>query len=197
MAMSGDWARAASIFSGAPKRVEKAITMALRTEAELLRRHIVQGLTNQAPGGKALKAPSPLTLAARRLKRKKGTKSLLVRGGLRNSFVAIVKGDTGYVGIRKSKKTKSGDYVADIARIQEEGSKPRIIPITPKMRRVLFALFREAGIEPNGKGAGKGVVVVTTPARPYIKPAFDRYREGADKRFMRRVAAALTPGGEG
>ncbi len=196
MAMSGDWGRAAQIFSGAPKKLRKAINMALRTEAELLRKEIVQGLTTQSPGGRALKPPSPLTLAARRLQGKKGTKSLLVRADLRNAFVALVKGDAGYVGIRKTKKTKSGDYVADIARLQEEGSKPRIIPITPKMRKFLFALFREAGIEPSG-GTGKGVVVVTTPARPYIKPAFDRYVKGADKRFLRRIASALVSGGEG
>ena len=196
MAMSGDWARAASIFSGAPKRLEKAINMALRTEAELLRKHIVQGLTTQSPGGKALEPPSPLTLAARRLKGRKGTKSLLVRGDLRNGFVALVKDGTGYVGIKKSKKTKSGDYLADIARLQEEGSKPRIIPITPKMRKFLFALFRDAGIEPSGKGTGKGVVVVTTPPRPYIAPAFERYRDGADKRFLNRIAQALMAGGQ-
>ena len=197
MAMSGDWGRAAQIFSGAPKKLQRAINMALRTEAELLRKEIVQGLTTQSPGGRALKPPSPLTLAARRLQGKKGTKSLLVRGDLRNAFVSLVQGDTGYVGIRKTKKTKSGDYVADIARLQEEGSKPRIIPITPKMQKFLFALFREAGIEPSGQGTGKGVVVVTTPPRPYIKPAFDRYVKGADKRFLRRIASALVSGGEG
>ena len=60
-------------------RLKAAIAVALRQEAEALRREIVQGLTRQAPGGSPLEPPKETTLAARRLKGFGGSKSLIVR----------------------------------------------------------------------------------------------------------------------
>ena len=45
---------------------------------------------------------------------------------------------------------------------------PVIIPMTPKMRRFLFALLRQAGKEPTG-GSGRGVIVVQVPAA-FLRP---------------------------
>jgi hypothetical protein len=55
------------------------------------------------------------------------------------------------------------------------------------MRRYLFALLRAAGTKPTG-GSGKGVVVVRIPARPFLRPAFEKFKHGAGRRFMRCVA---------
>ena len=54
--------------------------------------------------------------------------------------------------------------------------------------------LRQAGKEPTG-GSGKGVVVVTIPARPFLRPAFKKFSEGAQRRFLGRVAAQLGWGG--
>ena len=62
------------------------------------------------------------------------------------------------------------------------------------MRRFLFALLRQAGKEPTG-GSGRGVVVVQVPARPFLRPAFEKFREGASRRFLERVAQQLGFGG--
>ena len=70
------------------------------------------------------------------------------------------------------------------------GVSPAIIPMTPRMRRSLFALLRKAGKEPSG-GSGRGVIVVQVPARPFLRPAFDKFREGASKRFLERIAKDL------
>ena len=40
--------------------------------------------------------------------------------------------------------------MVDVAKLNEFGGPPVIIPMTPKMRRFLFALLRQAGKEPTG-----------------------------------------------
>ena len=73
-------------------------------------------------------------------------------------------------------------------------ARPCVIPITPKMRRFLFAMMRKAGQASTG-GDGRGVVVTQVPARPFLRPAFNKFRQGADRRFLERVAKELGFGG--
>jgi phage gpG-like protein len=187
---TGDWARARRLLTAAPQRLQAAIGTAVRQEAHALRNDIVQGLTSQAPGGEPLKPPSPLTIAARQLEGFGGSKALIVRGDLRNSITVIVQGDEAFIGVSRSARSKDGASMVDLAKLHEFGGPPVIIPMTPKMRRFLFALLRQAGKEPTG-GNGRGVIVVQVPARPFLRPAFDKFREGASRRFLERVAREL------
>ncbi len=187
---TGDWARARRLLAAAPQRLQAAIGTAVRQEAHALRNDIVQGLTSQAPGGEPLKPPSPLTIAARQLEGFGGSKALIVRGDLRNSITVIVQGDEAFIGVSRSARSKDGASMVDLAKLHEFGGPPVIIPITPKMRRFLFALLRKAGKEPTG-GGGRGIIVVQVPARPFLRPAFDKFREGASRRFLERVAREL------
>ena len=187
---TGDWARARRLLTAAPQRLQAAIGTAVRQEAHALRNEIVQGLTRQAPGGEPLKPPSPLTIAARQLEGFGGSKALIVRGDLRNSITVIVQGDEAFIGVSRSARSKDGASMVDLAKLHEFGGAPVIIPMTPKMRRFLFALLRQAGKEPTG-GSGRGVIVVQVPARPFLRPAFDKFREGASRRFLERVAREL------
>ncbi len=187
---TGDWARARRLLTAAPQRLQAAIGTAVRQEAHALRNDIVQGLTSQAPGGEPLKPPSPLTIAARQLEGFGGSKALIVRGDLRNSITVIVQGDEAFIGVSRSARSRDGASMVDLAKLHEFGGPPVIIPITPKMRRFLFALLRKAGKEPTG-GGGRGVIVVQVPARPFLRPAFDNFREGASRRFLERVAREL------
>ena len=187
---TGDWARARRLLTAAPQRLQAAIGTAVRQEAHALRNDIVQGLTSQAPGGEPLKPPSPLTIAARQLEGFGGSKALIVRGDLRNSITVIVQGDEAFIGVSRSARSKDAASMVDLAKLHEFGGPPVIIPITPKMRRFLFALLRKAGKEPTG-GGGRGVIVVQVPARPFLRPAFDKFREGASRRFLEGVAREL------
>jgi phage gpG-like protein len=187
---TGDWARARRLLTAAPQRLQAAIGTAVRQEAHALRNEIVQGLTRQAPGGEPLKPPSRLTIAARELEGFGGTKALIVRGDLRNSITVFVQGDEAFIGVSRSARSKDGASMVDLAKLHEFGGPPVIIPMTPKMRRFLFALLRQAGKEPTG-GSGRGVIVVQVPARPFLRPAFDKFREGASRRFLERVAREL------
>ena len=187
---TGDWARARRLLTAAPQRLQAAIGTAVRQEAHALRNEIVQGLTSQAPGGETLKPPSPLTIAARQLEGFGGSKALIVRGDLRNSITVFVQGDEAFIGVSRSARSKDGASMVDLAKLHEFGGPPVIIPMTPKMRRFLFALLRQVGKEPTG-GSGRGVIVVQVPARPFLRPAFDKFREGASRRFLERVAKEL------
>ena len=187
---TGDWSRARRLITGGAERLQDAVRVALRQEAQVLRNQIVQGLTSQAPGGEPLRPPAPLTLAARELQGFGGTKALVVRGDLRNSIAVIIDGDDVFIGIRRSARSSEGERLVNLAELHELGGPPTIVPITPKMRRFLFALLRQAGQVPTG-GSGRGVVVVQVPPRPFLRPAFAAYRVGAGRRFLDRVAHQL------
>jgi len=187
---TGDWALARRLLSGSTAKLKGAVSMALKQEAHLLRKEIVQGITKQAPGGKPMKPLSPLTLAARKMKGRGGTKALMVHGDLRNAIAVVVRGDEAFVGVPRKARGKDGKAVVDVAQVQEFGSGPIVIPMTPAMRRFLFALLRKAGKTPEG-GSGRGVVVVQIPARPFLRPAFKQFEKGAQKRFLGRVAGLM------
>lgn len=193
---TGDWARARKVLRALPGDLATASRKALLQEAHALRGQIVQGLTTQAPGAEQLAAPAPLTLAARRLQRFSGTKALIVRGDLRNSIQVVAIGDQIFVGVSRTARGSDGQSLVDIAQVQEYGSDPIVIPITPAMRRFLAALFREAGEDSRrGNAGGAGVVVVQVPARPFLRPTFDAFKAGAERRFLERVARLLPRGG--
>lgn len=187
---TGDWARARELLSNTSGRLKDAVERAMKQEAHALRNEVVSGLTAQAPGGEPIRPPAPLTLAARQLEGFGGTKSLLVRGDLRNAISVVADGDEVFIGVLRSTKSSAGESLADIAQIQEFGGPPVIIPITPKMRRYLAVLLKRAGI-PRSAGSGRGVVVTQVPARPFLRPAFEKFRSGATQRLLERIARQL------
>ena len=191
---TGDWNLARDILRTVPIKLKSIVSVSFRQEAELLRKQIVQGITKQSPGGKEFKKLSTLTEAARRLKGFKGTKALLRRGDLRNAIAAVVRGEEAFVGIPRKARDKEGNPVIDIAELNEFGSKPIIIPVTPKMRRFLGVLFKEAGAgkrSGGGGGSGKGVVITRIPARPFLRPVFEKFKVGVEQRMMQRIACQL------
>lgn len=114
----------------------------------------------------------------------------MVHGDLRNSIAVIVQGDEAFVGVPRKARGRNGRSLVDVAQVQEFGSNPIVIPVTARMRRFLFTMLRKAGKEPQ-PGSGKGVVVVTIPARPFLRPAFRKFSEGAQQRFLGRVARLM------
>ena len=54
---------------------------------------------------------------------------------------------------------------------------------------------RKAGEEPKG-GSSKGVVIINVPARPFLRPAFKKFSQGSQARFLARVAALSGLGGQ-
>jgi hypothetical protein len=170
--------------------MHSSIDRALRAEAQGLRTEIVSGLTDQAPGGSPIRELSPATLAARRLAGFEGTKALIRRADLRNAITVVARDLAVFVGVPR--KTVRGKDLVDIAKENEFGFGPIVIRITDRMRRFLHALLRElGGAHSAATGGSSGVVIVHIPARPFLRPAFDKWRVGVRERFLRRIGGDL------
>lgn len=194
--LTGEWGAARRILTTAPARVRIAIDRAVTQEAQFLRRKIQEGLREQAPGGQRFRPLAESTLAMRRFKRFRGTKALLVRGDLRNSItVATQPGGGKFVGVLRTARGRSGQPLANIAELNEYGSRPIVIRVTPKMRRLLAAALGGGGRSGGSAGgATAGIIVVQIPARPFIAPTVERYfgNEGEVRdRFLRRISVQL------
>jgi len=196
----GDWDKAKEIVEGMQERWKKAAEKAVRAEANFLRGKVVEGLREQAPGGRAFKPLSPLTLAVRAFAGFKGTKALIRRGDLRNAIVVKEAHEETFVGILRTARGKGGESLVNVGEINEFGAGPIIVPITPKSRRFYFAALTRAGITPpasaGGTGEGLAVAIVRIPPRPFMTPVFEKYAtpEQVRERFWRHVIHDL--GGE-
>lgn len=191
----GDWKRAMSGLDLLRRRSHSAVHRALLQEAHRLRNLAIQGLTRQAPGGKAIRPVSELTLASRRLRRIFGTKALIVQADLRNSIV--VKGGNGrvFVGVLRTARSGEGRPLFDVASVQEFGSGPIIIPLTPRMRRFLHRILREAGTPAaRSRVSGAKVVVTQVPPRPFLRPAYGVFTRQTALRFRERFLREIHEG---
>lgn len=194
---TGDWEVARRILAGAGPRVRRALEAAVAQEAHYMRRLIVEGMRTQAPGDQPFRPLSPNTLAIRRFKRFRGSKALIRRGDLRNAWtVRTMPGARAFVGIMRTARNRDGRPLANIEELNEYGSRPIVIPITPKMRRFLHAALGPGGPQPSGNGGGEtgtGFLVVRIPARPVIAPIVEKHYKPADvrARFLARVGANL------
>jgi hypothetical protein len=186
----GDWRTAHRILAAGPLKLQAAADRAVLKEAHLFRKEIVQGITKQAPGGEAFKPLAETTLATRKFRGFKGTKALIVHGDLRNAVTVIKRRGEAFVGIPRTAKGREGEKLVNVAEVQEFGSRPIVIAMSEKMRRLLHKMFRLAGLPP-GEGGGGAVAIVQVPARPFLRPVFDKLAPGAAKRFAANVAAAL------
>ncbi|MCA9561164.1 MAG: hypothetical protein KC583_21595, partial [Myxococcales bacterium] len=94
-----------------------------------------------------------------------------------------------FVGVLRSARGSDGQTLVNVAQVQEFG-KTVVVQLTPKARRFLMMVLREAGIEPSA-GGGKGIAVVRIPARPFLRPVFDKLSKDAPARVTRRVGLLL------
>lgn len=205
---TGDWMRARRALEGGGPRFHRAIVRAVHAEAQYLRKEIVLNIRDQ----RDFEPLSPWTIAKRKVMRFGGTKALIQRGDLVGSIgVVKVDDDEVFVGIPRSAKGrarggaqgKTGEELVRIGAVHEFGTDPIVIPITPKMRRMMALIAsklpREGGRRRNKKtgrfqqesalkGTGARALVVQIPARPFLRPAFDRWKVGVQRRLYRRIA---------
>ena len=186
----GDWNRARNLLRTLPVDLGSAMEKALRQEGEYLRREIVEGITKQSPGGEDMKPLAATTLAARLLRNFTGSKALIWKGDLRGAIASIYEGGRIFVGVPRKARDSQGRPTIDIAQINEFGSGPIVVRMTVKMRRFLAALYARAGA-PRHEGSGGGFAVIRIPPRPFLGPAFERFRQGVDRRFLTRVVSLL------
>ena len=173
---TGDWKKLQELFTSLPERFEAAANQAVLQEAQAFRTQVVEGLREQAPGGQAFKPLSAATLALRKFRGFKGSKALLVRGDLRNSITVFKEGSKVFVGVLRTAKGQAGQPLVNVAELNEYGSRPIVIRITPKARAFLHMVFRKAGLDNPREGRpSTGIAIVRIPARPFIGPVAARY----------------------
>ncbi len=141
----------------APRSLKNAAEKSMLAEAERLRKLIVQGIINQAPGGKPFVPLKPETLARRRREGFMGTKALIRTGSMVRAIQVIKKGPFQVtVGIPSGKTGRGNVLLADLARIHEEGAPAANIPARPFMRPV-FEAERKNIAKNVMKGVGKNL----------------------------------------
>ena len=193
---TGDWSKTRQTFFANATQLDHAIRKAMKQEGQFLRKKLVQGIRKQAPGGRQFKKLAKTTVATRRFRRFRGTKALIRTGGqgLIGSISVLQKKDFVFIGVQRTVRADDGRLLADIMRLNEFGSKPIVIKITPKMRRFLFAAFKAHRATRGVKGnMALGVIVVRIPARPVFGPVFKRHAKPRvlRDRVMNRVAIIM------
>lgn len=177
----GAWPEATATFTNLPARHLRASKAALWLEARRFRLEVQAGIRSGAPGGKAFKPLSPLTIALHG-----AGKGILNRTEtMINEVVIIREGNNVSITVRGSRTR-----VADI----HEGGRTFKRVLTKKQRMFLFAAMKRAGITP-GKGGGGGggpmrdsagkflskeqkaaqVGMTIIPARPFFGPTAAKY----------------------
>lgn len=185
--LTGDWRKAQRLLTGSVRKARSGLETAVREEAKRARAEVVQGIRKQAPGGKALGRPSPLTLASRRLEGVRGDQALRASGELLRAVTSVARGLEAFVGIPHKARGKEGRRLAEVAEAQEEGAGPIVIPLTDAMRRYLGVLKSRSGGGGSRRG-GSGAIVVSIPARPFLRPAFEAAVQGARQRLRGHIA---------
>jgi phage gpG-like protein len=149
-----------ALADASEKRLKTATTQALRNEAQLLRRTIVEGIRRQAPGKKRFRPLSPVTLKKRRKAGFSGDKALIVTGDLRNSIEVKKAGDDDGV---------ESQFVG--------------IPHNLQARDGMQLSFRGAIHE---FGVNKGRVRI--PSRSFLQTSFEFWQKGFPRRMEARIA---------
>lgn len=194
LSLTGGWSQAALALGKLPFLLQQAQQKALLQEAEFFRTKIVEGIRDQAPGGKAFKPLSPYTIAMRYFMRLRSDKALIERGDLiRNIVVHRVDANNVFVGILRGAVNSEGKDLVNIAKIHEYGAGPYVVRMTRKMRMFLAMVFRQMQIPASHGGHGSGEIVITIPPRPFLGPVFDKYGEEreATERFSERMGKLL------
>jgi hypothetical protein len=171
--------------------IHGAVSQGIDREALLLSRAIRTGIRTQAPAGQRF-----TPLAASTIALKGSSKALIDKGDLIASITTTKvrlanRLIARFVGVHRTAIGKAGQRLANIAEIHEFGTKPYTIPVTPKLRG-WFNAMAEQGIFPRRMSAATRIIRHPgIPARPFLRPPFEQWSEGAEDRLNAQVLAAL------
>ncbi|MDD5544955.1 MAG: hypothetical protein PHX83_17445 [Acidobacteriia bacterium] len=172
--------------------IARAIDDAVETEANLLQQTIVDGLENQAPGGRTILPLSPMTLVMRRLpsygnrKQTNSTKALIAGRELLNGVKSKRYKAMWYtVGVHREERNTAGMSLEYLATIHEEGTRAYKITVTPRMHAFSIFLVSQ-GILKAPWPVGK-VITRKIPARPFLAPSYMEWSQEAPDRFQRSI----------
>ena len=195
MMMTGPWREAISTAKKLHRGAfNEAVSHSIAQEAMLMEAYVAKGFKQQGLHRRWSKL-STVTLAIRKkLHGFGGSKALQVTNSLRRSVTAKKIGKfTWFVGVHRSARTSKGKKMVNIAAVHE-GPFPTLIPCDTtsekgrKVRKFFLALFLQGVV--SKPLSSKRKVLVIMP-RPFLKPAYDKTREGNQRRMIKRVKDRL------
>jgi len=202
----GPWLKTQNILKANMRPVYRALGAAWRVEAQRLKDQLGKGIQSQAPGGQAFKPLSPTTLAVRRFLGFRGTKALLWHRNLLRAIKVTPSGRSGssnyqvFVGIHSSARDPQGKSLYVIGLTHENGRRLVAVRLTPKLCRFLGAVFASmnkgasTGVDRPWwltKSKGRGVLMISIPARPVFRPIWGKYGKETGARIVASVQADL------
>lgn len=193
--LKGDWGKALAITKALPKRMPRAMDMAVHGAAMSYRRRVMKAFVAQGGGGKKWDALGVITLALRKnasmigKSGSGGTKALIRSGDMRKSVtVQKVARSHYFVGIHRT----HGKY--NIARVHEQPlSKNGIfrIRVTDKMRRYFLYLFIKGVIPAPLKASTTHIVI---RQRSFLQSVWDAEKDSITKVAAERFKSVLLTG---
>ena len=117
---------------------------------------------------KGIKAQAPggqpfAKLAESTIRRKGSSKALIDTGFLLASITQLILGDKAFVGLLRGRRNKEGDEIVNIGAIMEYGATIQ---------------------HPNG-------AVIVIPARPFLHPVMEQYRDQIVKNYQEAIRSVL------
>lgn len=186
------------------RRIVWALNRGVARQAMALKKEIQTGLRNQSPGGFPIQPLAPMTLALRRLptagskgaasgRLRRGSSKALIDSGemIRSVNVDKLHEMAYFVGINRTARTADGGDLADLAELHEFGGPPFVIVVTPKVRAFFFALFKMGLLSGPLSRHKKRISHPGVPARPFLTPAFDKWKKDAGKEFAQDLGKML------
>lgn len=194
-ALKGEWGKADAITKDMPRRVPKAMDMAVHGAAMSYRRRVVKAFVAQGAGGKKWDELGVITLALRAnasevgKSASGGTKALIRSGDLRKSITVQREARAHYfVGVHRT----HGKY--NVARVHEQpksqGGVFRI-PVTDKMRNYFLYLFIKGVIPAPLKPSTKHIVI---KQRSFLQSVWDAEIDDITKVAQERFKSVLLTG---
>jgi hypothetical protein len=156
-------------------------------------RAIRTGIRQQAPAGKAF---TPLAASTIMMKGGK-SKALIDTGDLiasinTKNLVLARRSIARFVGVhRTALGNGDGRNLANIAEIHEFGTRPYNIPITRRMQRWWDAMVAKGVFSAPLDPRQMWIRHPGVPARPFLRPPFEKWQDGLDERMHAGIQQAL------
>jgi hypothetical protein len=194
-ALKGEWGKADAITKELPRRVPKAMDMAVHGAAMSYRRRVIKAFTAQGGGGKKWDELGIITLALRQnaaavgKSASGGTKALIRSGDLRKSVTTQRVARAHYfVGVHRT----HGKY--NVARVHEQPLRQADvfkIPVSDKMRNYFLYLYIKGAIPAPLKASTTHIVI---KRRSFLQSVWDAEKDDLTKVAEARFKSVLMTG---
>lgn len=155
--MVGPWRPVQVALLNSPRRLREATQKSLEEEAEWIKRKMIDGINNQAPGGRRFKGLKAATIQKKaRAGMPQPSSALIGWGDMRDAIRVIKRGSAVFVGIPMTARGGGGQLLFMIAQVHEGGSSSKGIPPRP-FREPIFDMAKNQAVRRFGSRLGSNL----------------------------------------